>query len=149
MRVDETPAAELWRRTLARIPSIFGRLVYLASLRDLNTGFYQHFGFQQQVGDKEADRTIRRSHANTFADWLCFSLGEQREHLERYLDDAGGDKLQILANWRLWPSFMNWIPAQARDAEKALFRSDLETLIDLITLEVSSASPGRNASRHP
>jgi len=29
------PAAEVWRKTLQRIPTHFGRLVFLASLRDL------------------------------------------------------------------------------------------------------------------
>jgi len=132
MRPDETPAAELWRRTLVQIPSMFGRLVYLASLRDPNTGQYQHFGFAQRFNDREADRTLRRSHQNVFSDWLCFSLEKQKEDLEVYLEAFGTDKVTIIANWLEWPPFMNWIPIQTREAERELFRTDLETVLEIV-----------------
>jgi hypothetical protein len=32
----------LWRRTLSQIPSQFGRIAWLASLRNPNTGVYEH-----------------------------------------------------------------------------------------------------------
>jgi hypothetical protein len=145
MRADETPAAEVWSRTLFQIHSIFGRLVYLSSLRDPNTGTYQHFGFAQRFSEREADRTIRRSHMNAFADWLWFSLEEQRTDLERYFDSIGGDRRAILGTWREWPPYMNWIPAQSRPADQELFRSDLEIVLDLIRQDFAASSPGRTA----
>jgi hypothetical protein len=146
MRADETPEAELWRRTLAQIPSLLGRLIYLASLRDLNTGKYQHFGFAQQVGDKAAERTIRRSHGNTFEDWLCLSLPEQRAQLDLHLDSADGERDQILAHWQTEPPYLSWVPSQALPAQKDLFRGDLEVVADLIRRESSAASPSQSAS---
>jgi hypothetical protein len=145
MRADETPAAELWSRTLAQIPSVFGRLAYLASLRDPNTGKYEHFGFAQRFSEREADKTIRRSHSNVFMDWLCFSLEQQRGDLEKYLDSTGGDVRAILTNWREWPPYMNWIPTQSRAADRELFRSDLEIVLDLIRQDFDGVSPGRTA----
>jgi hypothetical protein len=149
MRADETPEAELWRRTLAQIPSLLGRLVYLASLRDLNTGKYQHFGFAQQVGDRAAERTIRRSHGNAFEDWLCLSLSEQREQLDRHLDTTDGEREQILAHWQAEPPYLSWVPSQALPAQKDLFRADLEIVTDLIRRESSAFSPTRSASPLP
>jgi hypothetical protein len=145
MRPDETPAAELWRRTLAQIPSVFGRLVYLSSLRDPNTGQYQHFGFAQRFSDREADRTLRHSHLNMFSDWLCFSLEQQKNDLELYLETLEADKRAIIANWLEWPPFMNWIPIQTREAERDLFRSDLETVLEVVRREYAVVSPGLSA----
>jgi hypothetical protein len=145
MRADETPAAELWSRTVIQIPSVFGRLVYLASLRDPNSGRYQHFGFAQRFNEREADRTISRSHTNVFMDWLCFSLEEQRADLDRHLDSLGGDKMAILMTWREWPPFMNWIPAQSRPADRELFKSDLEIVVDLLRQDFDGASTGQTA----
>jgi hypothetical protein len=145
MRADETPAAEVWSRTLFQIHSIFGRLVYLSSLRDPNTGAYQHFGFAQRFSEREADRTIRRSHMNAFSDWLWFSLEEQRTDLEKYFDSIGGDRRAILGAWREWPPYMNWLPAQSRPADRELFRSDLEIVLDLIRQDFAASSPGRTA----
>jgi hypothetical protein len=145
MRADETPAAELWNRTVVQIPSVFGRLAYLASLRDPNSGQYQHFGFSQRFSEREADKTIRRSHSNIFTDWLCFSLEQQRGDLEIYLDSAEADRRTILANWREWPPYMNWIPTQTRTADRELFQSDLEIVLDLIRRDSGDASTGRIA----
>jgi hypothetical protein len=145
MRADETPAAELWSRTLVQIHSVFGRLVYLASLRDPNSGQYQHFGFSQRFSERESDKTIRRSHVNVFMDWLCFSLEQQRADLESYLDSVGQDRLTILANWREWPPFMNWIPAQSRPADRELFRSDLEMVLEMVRQDSDGAATDRSA----
>ena len=145
MRVDETPAADLWSRTLFQIPTLFGRLVYLALLRDPNTGQYQHFGFALRFGDKEVDRTIRRSHTNVFTDWLCYSLEQQRKDLEDYLDSVEGDRQSILTTWTEWPPYMSWIPAQSRPADRELFRSDLEIVLELIKQDFDGASTDRTA----
>ncbi len=142
MRPDETPAAELWRRTLAQIPTTFGRLVYLASLRNPNTGQYQHFGFAQRFSERESDRTLKRSHTNVFSDWLCFSLEQQRNDLEIYLEESGEDKLTIISNWLELPPFMNWIPTQTREAERDLFRADLMTVLEIVKREYAVASSG-------
>ncbi len=145
MRADETPAAELWSRTLLQIPSLFGRMVYLAALRDPHSGQYQHFGFAQRFSEREADKTIRRSHVNVFTDWLCFSLEQQRGDLEIYLDSVGQDRQTILANWREWPPFMNWIPAQSRSADRELFRSDLEMVMELVRQDSVADAIDRSA----
>src|SRR5271154_1725230 len=62
----EAAIAESWQRTLGAIPTLIGRLAYLSSLRNANTGSYEHFGLAQRIGEDEVDRTLRRSHMNTF-----------------------------------------------------------------------------------
>ena len=54
MTFDRSPASDLWRHTLSQIPTTFGRLVFLASLRDPNTGAYAHYGFAHRVGEEAA-----------------------------------------------------------------------------------------------
>ncbi len=40
---DREVIDETWGRELAEIETAYGRLVYLASLRDSNTGRYEHY----------------------------------------------------------------------------------------------------------
>ena len=145
MRADETPAAELWSRTLVQIPCTFGRLAYIASLRDPNSGAYRHFGFSQRFSDKTVDKTIAHSHLNVFMDWLCLSLEQQKADLETYFSSVDGEREAVLANWRTWPPYMNWLPAQSRAADRELFQSDLEIVLDLITRDFGAASTDRIA----
>ena len=64
---------DVWSRTLAKIPSAFGKIVYLASLRNENTGKYQHFGLSQIYSDEDADLVLRESHDEAFREWLTCS----------------------------------------------------------------------------
>lgn len=133
MSLDVSPSGELWRRTLSQIPSLFGRLVYLSSLRDTNSGLYQHFGFAQRFSEREAERTLRRSHVDTFADWLCLSLEEQLADLEIYFAGLDQDRSNIVSNWNSLPPFQGFIPAAAREAQRTLFITDAMLLLEVIS----------------
>jgi hypothetical protein len=121
--------ADLWRNTLSQIPSVFGRLVYLSSLRGQNTGFYEHHGLGLLFGEDEADRALRKSHDDAFAEWLNFSLEQQRADLDLYLSALTGPRRTIVDTWiRLMP-YRNLVPAAARRSERKLFLTDFEALL--------------------
>ena len=52
LKLERGAAADLWRNTLSQIPTLFGRLVYLSSLRDSNSGAYEHYGLAKVFGAK-------------------------------------------------------------------------------------------------
>ncbi len=56
---DRSAASDLWRNTLSQIPTVYGRLVYLASLRNPNTGHYGHHGLSLVFGEDEANRALK------------------------------------------------------------------------------------------
>ena len=131
---------ESWLRTLGTIETFVGRLAYLASLRNLNTGTYEHFGLAQRVGAPEVDRVIRKSHGDIFQQWLCFNLERQRQELEAYFAGLEGDRREILSNWLVLGPYATWIPADSRDVERRLFYNDLETVLEVIRSESGVAS---------
>jgi len=132
--------AESWHRTLTGIPTVLGRLAYLASLRNTNTGTYEHFGLAQKVGAGDVDRLLRRSHLEVFQEWLCFGLERQKQELEQYFSELEGDKREILANWLSLEPYGIWVPAESRDVERKLFYTDLEVVLELIRTEYGVAS---------
>jgi hypothetical protein len=131
---------ESWRRTVATIGPLLGRLAYLASLRNANTGTYEHFGLAQKAGTGETDRLIRRSHLEAFQQWLCFSLERQKQELEDYFASLEGDHREILSNWLVLGPYAAWVPAESRDVERKLFYGDLEMVLELIRNESGVAS---------
>ena len=125
------PAAELWRRTLLRIPTHFGRLVFLSSLREALTGRYTHLPLNQIVGQEVTDRTLRHSHHEIFSEWLGFSLAQQKADLDEYLVSTGGPF--DLASYR------DITPGNAHHVERQLYLTDLETLLELVRFERGAA----------
>jgi hypothetical protein len=145
MKLDRSAAADLWRNTLSQIPTTFGRIIYLASLRDPNTGIYRHHGLGQLFGEDEMDQTLRASHDQTFAEWLCFTIEQQKQDVEDYLDDVEGDKKAVLATWLRLSPYGNFVPASARDVERKLFNSDLDMILEVLRCDYAVASPDPDA----
>jgi hypothetical protein len=132
--------ADLWRHTLSQIPSLFGRIVYLSSLRNSNTGNYEHHGLALVFGDDEANRTLRESHEKAFAEWLGYGLEHQKADLDLYFSSLGESKRSLLEIWQRLTPYRNLIPAAARGVERSLYLSDLETLLDALKNEYGVAS---------
>jgi hypothetical protein len=138
-RSGQEPAGDLWRHTLARIPTLFGRVLYLSSLRNQTNGVYEHPGLAQMIGGEEAGETLRRSHARAFQDWLCLSLEQQKADLEEYLAETS-DPAAMLADWAASAPCQGWAPPTAQDVERRLFAGDLETLLTLLKREYGAVS---------
>jgi hypothetical protein len=144
-RMERTAAADLWRNTLLQIPSVFGRLVYLSSLRNAVTGKYEHHGLALMFGEDDARRALRKSHARAFAEWLGFNLEQQKADLDLYLSTVAADKPSIVENWLTVAAYRTFIPNSATTVEKRLYVADIEALIALLKNEHGAACLDREA----
>lgn len=128
-------AAEMWRHTLSQIPSTFGKLVYISSLRDVNSGRYEHHGLTQMYGEQETDKALRESHHQVFAEWLSYDLAQQKEDLDRYLSSFHIDKRTILSTWIRLTPYRNLMPTDIGDPERKLYLADFEAILELLKNE--------------
>ena len=55
-------AEDLRRRTLPSVKDPLERMIYLASMRDYNTGAYHHAGLAQRFGDDVAGEALAECH---------------------------------------------------------------------------------------
>jgi len=130
--LDRSAASDLWRNTLSQIPSVFGRLVYLASLRNANSGRYEHHGLALVFGEDEANRALKKSHSRVFREWLTFNLEQQKADLDLYLSGLNEDKRTVLTTWLELAPYRNLIPFTLRGVEKRLYTADLKALLELM-----------------
>jgi hypothetical protein len=135
------PASDLWRNTLSQIPSVFGRLVYLASLRNQNDGAYEHQGLAMVFGDKEASRALQEAHENAFAEWLNYSLEQQKADLDLYLSSLSTNKRTIVETWLKLTPYHNLVPTIVMEMERDLYLADLRALLYLLRNEYGVSSP--------
>jgi len=128
----EASALGAWRRTLAGIPTLLGRLAYLAALRDPNTDKYIHMGLAQRIGDDDSSDIIARTHLESFEEWLCLGLERQKEELDEYLTALDGDRREILHNWLKLAPYKSWVPPESRATERDLFNADLGIVLEVL-----------------
>lgn len=131
---------DIWKNSLAAVLPDFGKLMYMASLRDPNSGVYRHYGLEKMYSEQESDDALREVHLELFLSWLRKPLVEQKEDLEHYFRTVDGDQALILENWRLLEPFRNCIPAGADEAGRELFLSDIGIIVDLMWLELFPSS---------
>ena len=143
--LERDPVSDLWRNTLSQIPAVFGRLVYLAAVRNPNNGRYEHHGLSLVFGDNEADRALRRSHVQTFSEWLCFNLEQQKADLMLYLSGLMDERRRVVATWLRIEPFRAMIPSSATKAESELYLADFRILLGLLRNEYGVFESDRDA----
>jgi hypothetical protein len=129
---DRSASADLWRNTISQIPSVFGRLVYLASLRNPNNGSYEHHGLALVFGEDEANKALKNSHSAVFAEWLSFNLEQQKADLDLYISALFEDKRVVVETWIRLAPYRNLLPASAKGVERRLYIADFTALLELL-----------------
>jgi hypothetical protein len=142
--LDRSAASDLWRNTLSQIPSVFGRLVYLASLRNPNSGRYEHHGLALIFGEDEANKALKKSHAQLFAEWLAFSVEQQKADLDLYISGLFEDKRTVVETWLKLAPYRNLIPSMVRGVERRLYITDLTALMELLRNAYGVDDPDRD-----
>jgi hypothetical protein len=135
--------ADLEQRTLSQIPTLYGRLVYLASLRNPNSGLYRHHGLELLYGRQETEAALRSAHENGFRDWLDMPMPEQFEDLSGYLGSLEERRQQVLENWKRTMIYRGLIPDALQGPEKTQFLADLEAVMEILKAEAGVDAGGR------
>ena len=140
--LERNATADLWKHTISRIPTLFGRLMYFSSLRDPNSGNYRHHGMMIMFGREESKRALQESHATTFTEWLNYSLQEKAADLRSYLAALEEPWETVLNHWKHTGIYRTQVPDSASPAENELFTQEIDVLIDLMKNDVTNEQTG-------
>jgi hypothetical protein len=131
--LERSAGADLFKHTLSRIPTVYGRVVYLSSLRDTNSGIYRHHGLSTKFGREESVRALQASHTKTFREWLKLPLRNKSSDLIEYLESLGDPRGVVVLYWLRSQVYLTCIPDSATKAERALYTADIEALLQAIS----------------
>jgi hypothetical protein len=137
-----TPEEDLSKNTLSRIGSTFGRLVYLVSLRDPDSGSYRHDGLSTIHGEAKAVRAIKRAHDATFAHWLSLSLARKKMDLDEYFAGSESREPRSLKGLTLIISAPSLIPSGCGLADRTLFLAEVKLLFEILAISENGRGDG-------
>lgn len=145
--LERTATEDLWRHTLSKIPTVFGRLMYLASLRDPNSGIYRHHGLSTAFGRDESNNALKDSHRRTFREWLSLPLADRSGDLSLYLGALEDPEIVVVNHWLSSKLYRDQVPSSARKMERELFNQDLEILLETFRNSWAGAGSVPESSR--
>src|ERR1700704_2071688 len=123
--------------TLAGIPGLFARLAYLASLRDLSSGRYEHAGLAALYPDEAVQQALQLCHEQIFERVLESPLLSQQEDLRVCLGAMQGGFCGAVTHWSSMESYRILMPEQSPGYLKDLFCSNLRALLEILHEECS------------
>lgn len=129
-------------KSLAAIPTAFGRLTYIASLRDLSSGNYQHAGLSAVYPAEAVQQSLARCHEEIFEGILELPLAEQERQLRNCLGAMQEGLYDTVKHWRRMESYRVLMPEGAPDYLKELFRSNLSALLEILEAGYSTGHRG-------
>jgi hypothetical protein len=125
--------------TLANIPRLFSRLVYVASLRDLSSGEYEHAGLAALYPEEAIQQALQACHEQVFERVLETSLEAQEEDLRACLSAMSEGFCATVAHWQRMESYRVLLPELSPVYLKELFCSNLRALLEILQTECSPA----------
>jgi hypothetical protein len=130
LRIHSQIVYDLTVRDLEPLSGFFERLAYLAALRDVATGEYSHPYLCTIYNPGTVHEVLFKCHEELFERLLESTLAEQQEDLLKLLGRQGGATHGTI-QYCLQNS-ESWIPLQAPDYLKQLFRSNQTVLAELL-----------------
>jgi hypothetical protein len=132
-RVDvQIAKADLRGRTLVRIPRALDRLVYLASMRDYNTGLYYHDGLAARFSEETACEAIADCHREAFQELLISSLEELVAQLSAYMDSTHTHPSDFLAAWKGLEPYRVAVPVRTDPLSTEFLFSNLKIALAVL-----------------
>jgi hypothetical protein len=131
--LERSVGADLFRHTLSHIPTVYGRIAYLASLRDPNSGTYKHHGLSASFGRDQTIKALEVSHTKSFREWLKLPLREKSSDLIEYLNSLGDPRSVVVRHWLRSRTYLSVIPDTATGAETAFYTMDIEALLSALS----------------
>lgn len=130
-------------RELNLIGSSYGQLVYLASLRNPDTGRYEYYG---ATGSADPNRAVLRIHEHVFRHWSTLTLERKMLDIERYISGIDQiDRAELIDAWLRLTPYRNLVPASVQGPEREKHFSDCEAILGLLKNVYGVASPDPSA----
>jgi hypothetical protein len=125
---------EICSRELALnvLPNDLTRMLYLASLRDCNSGRYLHPQLSPRIGMEQADLALRCCHDQIFRRLLSTPASAYALQLEEYIRYTRAARSVVLDTWRSLQAYRSTVPLHALPIYSQLFCLNIELALTIL-----------------
>ena len=140
---------DLTARTLAAIPTEFGKLLYLSSLRDISTGEYVHEGLVARYSREAVQQAMGYCHEELYLRVLEMPLEQQEWDLRACIEGLEGEFWGKLRRWRETEFYRLMIPSGSPEYLREIFLANVGGVLDVVLEERAKRDPGASPGPPP
>jgi hypothetical protein len=134
----EEAHGDLRRRTLAKIPGNFARLIYLASTRDYNSARYFHSGLADRFSLDAAAKALELAHREAFHELATSTLENLARELELYMRSTRENPADFFHAWQAVEPFRVVVPVGTNPTSAQLFISNVRFALEVLRSNLKS-----------
>jgi hypothetical protein len=113
-------------------PNDLTRMLYLASLRDCNSGLYLHPHLSNALSPEAVDRGLRTCHEQVFQRLLTTSIRGYAAQLEEYVRYTRTELCTVLRTWQSLGAYRATVPLCALPIYSELFSLNVELAMTIL-----------------
>ncbi len=132
---SDSVASYVHRTVLETLPNDLTRMVYLASLRDCNSGMYLHPELSRHWGVEAADRGLRCCHEAVFRRLLTTKLPEYVIQLHEYIRYTRSEIFTVLKTWKSLQAYRATVPVGAFATSAELYFINVAIALEIVGQE--------------
>lgn len=140
---------DLQLRTLSQYPQSLDRLIYLASLRDYNTGLYHHDGLASRFSQEAACEALADCHREAYRELLSCSLEEIVDQLQSYMQATSTDPGEFLTAWKGLKPYQVAVPAETDPLAAEFLFSNLKVALAILETRLRIPPPALPSAWQP
>ena len=143
-RALSTSDVEICSQELALddLPNNLTRMLYLASLRDCNSGRYLHPQLTQRMGVEEADQALSACHREIFRQLLHTPATGYALQLEEYIRYTRAERSVVLDTWCSLQAYRSTVPVHTSAVYSELFCLNVELALTILNDSLTWAEEG-------
>ncbi len=112
---------DILRALGASLSNDLSRLIFLATLRDNNSGHYYHPEIARRFSEKIADRAMLACHRKIYEQVVALTLEDLTDQLDAYMATVRVPKERLIESWTKLPAYRATIPMDSDPISAEIF----------------------------
>jgi hypothetical protein len=129
---DDDVAADILRALAVSLPNDLSRLIFLATLRDNNSGHYFHPDLARRFSDRVADRAMLACHQRIYKQVVALPIEDLTDQLDLYVTTVPAPRERMIESWTKLKAYRATIPIDTDPISAEIFFMKVEVAVAIL-----------------